>query len=238
MIGELSILIGGDAEALADVADLLSALSNHVMHLGGIGAGSLAKLINNSLFSAQIVLADDAMRAGKSLGVDPAGLADVLSASSSACIASGVRLGAGSMAGIVGTPGDLSLTKDVELMAALLGDAGGKELVEVAQRFVASMQAARAEQASPAARATDGPRTVHVIRPGSACSVLRVRLPRIQVSSMVDAPWLMASTASRRLSDPKGEPPVGSSLPQIQVGPSARWSRATRATSSGSASSP
>ena len=62
-------------------------------------------------------------------------------------------LGAGSMAGIVGTPGDLTLTKDVELMAALLGDGAGKELVEVAQRFVASMQAARAAQASAAARA-------------------------------------------------------------------------------------
>lgn len=153
LIGELTIMIGGDVEALADVADLLSALSNHVVHLGGVGAGSLAKLINNSLFSAQIVLADDAMRVGESLGVDPAGLADVLSASSSACIASGVRLGAGSMAGIVGTPGDLTLTKDVELMAALLGDGAGKELVEVAQRFVASMQAARAAQASAAARA-------------------------------------------------------------------------------------
>lgn len=143
LIGELTIMIGGDVEALGDVADLLSALSNHVVHLGGVGAGSLAKLINNSLFSAQIALADDAMRVGQSLGVDPTGLADVLSVSSSACIASGVRLGAGSMAGMVGTPVDLTLTKDVELMAALLGNGAGKELVEVAQRFVAALDAAR-----------------------------------------------------------------------------------------------
>ena len=143
-IGELTIMIGGEVEALADVADLLSALSNHVVHLGGVGAGSLAKLINNSLFSAQIALADDAMKVGESLGVDPAGLADVLSTSSSACIASGVRLGAGSMAGIVGTPGDLTLTKDVELMASLLGNRAGKELVDMAQRFVTAMHAARA----------------------------------------------------------------------------------------------
>jgi 3-hydroxyisobutyrate dehydrogenase-like beta-hydroxyacid dehydrogenase len=144
MIGELTIMVGGDGEALADVAGLLSALSNHVVHLGEVGAGSHAKLINNSMFSAQIALADDAMQVGESLGVDPAGLAEVLLTSSSACIASGVRLNAGSMAGIVGTPGDLTLTKDVELMADLLGDGAGKELVEVAQRFVASMQAARA----------------------------------------------------------------------------------------------
>ena len=144
VIGELTVMIGGGGEALADVADLLSALSNHVVHLGGVGAGSLAKLINNSLFSAQIALADDAMSAGESLGVDPAGLADVLMASSSACIASGVRLRAGSLAGIVGTPGDLTLIKDVELMATLLGHGPGKELVEVAQRFVTLMEVARA----------------------------------------------------------------------------------------------
>ena len=144
VIGELTIMIGGDGEALADVAGLLSSLSNHVVHLGGVGTGSLAKLINNSLFSAQIALTDDAMRVGESLGVDPAGLADVLLASSSACIASGVRLRAGSMSGIVGTPGDMTLTKDVALMAALLGNGAGKELVEVAQRFAAALEAARA----------------------------------------------------------------------------------------------
>jgi 3-hydroxyisobutyrate dehydrogenase-like beta-hydroxyacid dehydrogenase len=145
LAGELTIMIGGDAEALADVADLLSALSNHVLHLGGVGTGSLAKLINNAMFSAQIALADDAMRVGASLGVASEGLADVLLVSSSTCIASGVRLSAGSMAGIAGTAVDLTLTKDVDLMAALLGDRPGKELVEVAQRFVASVQAARAD---------------------------------------------------------------------------------------------
>jgi 3-hydroxyisobutyrate dehydrogenase-like beta-hydroxyacid dehydrogenase len=144
LTGELSVMIGGDVEALADVADLLSALSNHVVHLGGVGTGSLAKLINNSMFSAQIALADDAMRVGASLGVAPEGLADVLLASSSACVASGVRLRVGSMAGIVGTAVDLTLTKDVELMASLLGNRSGKELVEVAQRFVTSVEAARA----------------------------------------------------------------------------------------------
>lgn len=144
VIGELTIMIGGDVEALADVTDLLSSLSNHVVHLGGVGTGSLAKLINNSLFSAQIALTDDAMRVGESLGVDPVGLADVLLGSSSACIASSVRLRAGSMSGIVGTPGDMTLTKDVALMAALLGNGAGKELVEVAQRFVAALEAARA----------------------------------------------------------------------------------------------
>lgn len=145
LAGELTIMVGGDTEALADVSDLLSALSRHVVHLGGVGAGSYAKLINNTLFAAQIALADDAMRAGEALGVDPAGLADILGTSSSACVASGVRLRAGSLAGIAGTPADAALTKDVTLTAELLGEADGSELVDVARRFVAGVRGREAQ---------------------------------------------------------------------------------------------
>lgn len=140
LAGELTIMVGGDGEALADVSALLSALSQHVVHLGGVGAGSYAKLVNNTLFAAQIALADDAMRAGEALGVDPAGLAAILTTGSSACVASGVRLRAGSLAGIAGTPADATLTKDVTLTAELLGEAPGSELVDVARRFVAAMR--------------------------------------------------------------------------------------------------
>ena len=138
--GELTIMVGGDGEALAEVADLLAALSNHVVHLGGIGAGSHAKLINNTMFSAQIALADDAMRAGQSLGLDPAGLVAVLLTSSSACVASGVRLRADSSAALAGSQAAVTLAKDVELMASVLGDAPGSELVAVARRFVTALQ--------------------------------------------------------------------------------------------------
>ncbi|MBL7487227.1 NAD(P)-dependent oxidoreductase [Frankia sp. AgB1.9] len=141
LTGELTIMIGGDAETLADVTELLAALSNHVVRLGDVGAGSHAKLINNTMFAAQIALADDAMMAGEALGVDPAGLAAVLATSSSACIASGVRLRAPSLAGLAESPANLTLTKDVTLMADVLGNAPGKDLVEVAQRFVAAMRA-------------------------------------------------------------------------------------------------
>ena len=140
LAGELTIMIGGDVEALADVTGLLTTMSDHVVHLGGVGAGSYAKLINNTLFSGQIALADHAMRIGESLGVDPAGLAAILMTSSSSCVASGVRLRAGSLAGIAGSPADATLTKDVVLMANLLGAAPGHELVEIAQHFVTSVQ--------------------------------------------------------------------------------------------------
>jgi 3-hydroxyisobutyrate dehydrogenase-like beta-hydroxyacid dehydrogenase len=140
LAGELTIMVGGDADALADVRDLLSALSNHVVLLGGIGAGSQAKLINNTMFSAQIALANDALRAGESLGVDPAGLAAILMTSSSACVASTVRLRVSSFADLVESRAYVTLLKDVDLMAAVLGDAPGHELVDVAKRFVSGMR--------------------------------------------------------------------------------------------------
>ncbi|OAA26938.1 beta-hydroxyacid dehydrogenase, 3-hydroxyisobutyrate dehydrogenase [Frankia sp. EI5c] len=139
LTGELTVMVGGDPGALADVSDLLAAFANHVVHLGGIGAGSNAKLINNTLLAAQIALADEAMAAGRSLGVDPAGLMEVLSTSSSSCVASGVRLRAGSLAAVAESPAGPTLAKDVTLMAEALGSAPGRELVEVARRLVAAL---------------------------------------------------------------------------------------------------
>jgi 3-hydroxyisobutyrate dehydrogenase-like beta-hydroxyacid dehydrogenase len=140
LAGELPIMIGGDRAALHQVSDLLASLSDHVIHLGGVGAGSQAKLINNALFSAQIALADLAMAAGASLGVDPAGLADVLMVGSSACVASGVRLRVASIDELAASGAYVTLLKDVALITEILGDAPGRELVEVAQRFTAAMQ--------------------------------------------------------------------------------------------------
>ncbi len=141
LAGELTIMVGGDTEVLADVGALLSTLSDNVVHLGGIGCGSQAKLINNALFAAQIALADDALSAGSSLGVDPEGLAAILMTSSSACVASGVRLRSSSYAEMAASQNYATLVKDVGLMADVLGDAPGRELVEAAQRFVAGMLA-------------------------------------------------------------------------------------------------
>jgi len=89
LAGELTIMVGGDAEALAAVAELLAAV---------LGTGS------------------------------------------SACVAGGVRLRAGSLTALAGSQVDVTLAKDVELMASVLGDAPGSELVGVARRFVSAMR--------------------------------------------------------------------------------------------------
>jgi 3-hydroxyisobutyrate dehydrogenase-like beta-hydroxyacid dehydrogenase len=44
--GSLSVMVGGDADALTRARPLLAAYARHVEHLGGAGAGQLAKLAN------------------------------------------------------------------------------------------------------------------------------------------------------------------------------------------------
>jgi 3-hydroxyisobutyrate dehydrogenase-like beta-hydroxyacid dehydrogenase len=141
LTGELTIMVGGELSTLADVTELLATVSNHIVHLGDIGAASYAKLINNTMFSAQVALADDAMHVGESLGIDSAPLAEILLTSSSACAASALRLKTGSIGSIARMEPTWGLVKDVALMAGSIGDVRGKELVEVAQRFVSSMRA-------------------------------------------------------------------------------------------------
>ena len=143
LAGKLTVMIGGDPQALADVADVLATFSDHVVHLGDVGAGSRAKLINNTMLAAQIALADDAMTAGESLGIDAAGLADVLLKSSSSGTASQIRMRVPSLTPLVGSTVDLTLSKDVTLMAGVLGENPGKELVDVGQRFVQKMKDAK-----------------------------------------------------------------------------------------------
>ncbi len=147
--GTLTVMVGGERDALADVAPVLASFSDHVVHLGPVGSGSKAKLVNNTLFAAQIVLADYAMTAGSSMGLDAGGLADVLSRSSSACVASGIRLAAGSLAGIWPSAGGAALLKDIKLTREVLGEAPGQELLETADRFAEAMEAAAGAQAAP-----------------------------------------------------------------------------------------
>ena len=47
-----------------------------IVHLGGVGAGQVAKLVNNALLAANLAVADDALALGEDLGLDAAALAE------------------------------------------------------------------------------------------------------------------------------------------------------------------
>ena len=80
--GELTVMAGGDDDALAAIEPLLEAFAAQVFHVGPAGAGTIAKLVNNQLFLAAGVLVQEAYVLGAAAGLDPATVHGIVRASS------------------------------------------------------------------------------------------------------------------------------------------------------------
>ncbi len=89
--GTLTIMVGGDDEALAYVRPALTALSSTVHYLGETGNGHVAKAVNNFLNAVNLAAASEAMVLGVSCGLDPSRLREVINSSSGRNWATEVR---------------------------------------------------------------------------------------------------------------------------------------------------
>ena len=118
--GTLTVMVGGDVAAVDAARPVFATFSALVSHLGGVGAGQFAKLVNNSLMAANMALADAALGAGAALGLDRAALIELVKASSGRSYGFDVRarLPDISMFG----HGAKLLAKDVGLLKAILGN--------------------------------------------------------------------------------------------------------------------
>ena len=72
--GHVTLFVGGDDDAVARVRPLLSAYGDPILHVGRTGAGQLVKLVNNTLFAAQIGLVAEGVRLGGRLGIEESAL--------------------------------------------------------------------------------------------------------------------------------------------------------------------
>ncbi len=68
--GTIVIMVGGDAAVFEQNLPLLKSFSGEVIHLGDIGFGSTAKLINNMLAFCNAAAAAEALMIGKRSGID------------------------------------------------------------------------------------------------------------------------------------------------------------------------
>jgi 3-hydroxyisobutyrate dehydrogenase-like beta-hydroxyacid dehydrogenase len=143
--GRLLVLVGGPAEALARARPVLETYGDRVVHLGPVGAGQLAKLVNNVVFTAHLALAEDALALADGLGVDAAALLEVVQRGSGASYAASVVVRQGSVQPMRDVAGPL-LRKDVGLVGALAAAHGAPlgALVDVADRALARMGYERA----------------------------------------------------------------------------------------------
>jgi len=67
--GTVTLMVGGDADTLDEVRPLLEAFSSEIMHIGGLGAGTTIKLVNNYLASGFVATIMEALSLGIPSGV-------------------------------------------------------------------------------------------------------------------------------------------------------------------------
>ena len=80
--GTLSILVGGSDSALDTCRPALEAISREIFHLGGVGAGQLAKLANNAVLAVTLHGVHEALRLAEGGGLRRQAMLDVLCAGS------------------------------------------------------------------------------------------------------------------------------------------------------------
>jgi len=80
--GELSIMAGGDADALDAVRPLLEVMGQAVHHCGPVGAGQAMKALNNLVSAGGFLIGIEALLIGQAFGLDPARMVEVLNTSS------------------------------------------------------------------------------------------------------------------------------------------------------------
>ena len=77
--GTIVIMVGGDAAAFDAQLPLLKSFSGEVVHVGEIGMGSVAKLVNNMLAFCNAAAAAEALMIGAMAGIDLHKLQQVIS---------------------------------------------------------------------------------------------------------------------------------------------------------------
>ncbi|RAY16904.1 NAD(P)-dependent oxidoreductase [Actinomadura craniellae] len=129
--GTLLVMVGGDTGTLERARPVLTTFGDPVVHLGPLGAGQRAKLINNLLFTAHLGVAESAFALAQELDVDPEQLAVVLSKGSGNSFGTSIVGRPDFTLGPMGQAAGGLLNKDVGLVADLAEAAGAKSAATV-----------------------------------------------------------------------------------------------------------
>jgi 3-hydroxyisobutyrate dehydrogenase-like beta-hydroxyacid dehydrogenase len=122
----LLVMAGGDREAFDRARPVFETYGDPVVHLGPVGCGQRAKLLNNLVLAANMGVADSAYELARGLGVEPAQLALVLAHGSGSSFAAALLARAGCSAAPMADHTGRLLRKDARLVADLAEAAGLK----------------------------------------------------------------------------------------------------------------
>lgn len=142
-VGELLVMLGGAAEVVERCRPVLETFGSPILHLGPLGAGQEAKLLNNAVFAAQLALAAEAFALAAKRDLDQQAVATILSAGSGRSYAAEVVAGGGfDLNGLAPFAGEL-LAKDVGILAVRAGLGDSTTLLAAADRALELMGFAR-----------------------------------------------------------------------------------------------
>ncbi|MGW2516895.1 NAD(P)-dependent oxidoreductase [Streptomyces sp. NPDC001617] len=123
--GRITLFVGGSDDTVARIRPVLRSYGDPVLHVGPLGAGQRVKLVNNTVFAAQIGLLSHAARLAGELGLDERLLLDALThgSASSRALAGVVRHG--SVTEFARTTREF-LGKDLDVVRAVAGELGAE----------------------------------------------------------------------------------------------------------------
>jgi 3-hydroxyisobutyrate dehydrogenase-like beta-hydroxyacid dehydrogenase len=78
----IAIMVGGDKKVFDDALPVLQSFSANVIHMGELGSGTVAKLVNNMLAFCNAAAAAEGLMLGVTAGLDPQKLIQVVANSS------------------------------------------------------------------------------------------------------------------------------------------------------------
>jgi 3-hydroxyisobutyrate dehydrogenase len=78
--GALTFMVGGDAAAVERWRPVLEAMSQHIFHVGPLGAGMGAKILNNFFGASYVILTREALRLARALGIGDERLLEIVNA--------------------------------------------------------------------------------------------------------------------------------------------------------------
>ena len=120
----LLVMVGGDPEIVERCRPVFETYANPVIHLGGLGSGQVAKLLNNLMFTANLANAKTTLELGEALGVNTSSLSDILTRGSASSSALNSIAAMGGSLDVLSQIAGALLHKDVRLVVDIAGKAG------------------------------------------------------------------------------------------------------------------
>nr|WP_041783204.1 NAD(P)-dependent oxidoreductase [Mycolicibacterium chubuense] len=121
--GHITLFVGGDDAAVERARPVLAAYGEPIVHVGRPGAGQWVKLINNTLFGAQLGMLREAVSFGGRVGVDETGLLSAIGHGSAASRVIGLVEARGSVQSFIDSVGEF-IGKDIAVVRGIAAETG------------------------------------------------------------------------------------------------------------------